>query len=53
MANATRRSAIHKPKKSGFKLTKKQKVLLDDILTPIVTIFILLRSEERRVGKEC
>ena len=42
MANATRRSKIHKPKQSGFKLSKKQKALLDDILTPVVTILILL-----------
>jgi bicarbonate transport system permease protein len=42
MANVTRRSAINKPNKSGFKLSKKQKALLDDILTPVVTILILL-----------
>ena len=42
MANITRRSKIHKPNKSGFKLSKKQKALLDDILTPVVTILILL-----------
>ena len=42
MANVTRRSKIHKPNQSGFKLSKKQKALLDDILTPVVTILILL-----------
>jgi bicarbonate transport system permease protein len=42
MANVNRQSAINKPSKPGFKLSKKQKALLDDILTPVVTIFILL-----------
>ena len=41
MANV-RRSAIHKPSKPGAKLNKKQKALLDDILTPVVAIIILL-----------
>jgi bicarbonate transport system permease protein len=41
MANV-RRSVINKPTKSGFKLSKKQKVLLDDILTPVVAMVILL-----------
>ncbi len=42
MANVSRRSTINKPNKSGFKLSKKQTALLDDILTPVVTILILL-----------
>jgi bicarbonate transport system permease protein len=42
MANVNRRSAINKSIKPGFRLSKKQKALLDDILTPVVTIFILL-----------
>jgi bicarbonate transport system permease protein len=41
MANV-RRSSINKPIRSGVKLSKKQKALLDDILTPVVTILILL-----------
>jgi bicarbonate transport system permease protein len=41
MANV-RRSVINKPTKSGFKLSKKQKILLDDILTPVVAMVILL-----------
>lgn len=42
MANVNRRSAINKSIKPGFRLSNKQKALLDDILTPVVTIFILL-----------
>jgi bicarbonate transport system permease protein len=42
MANVNRRSGISKPTKSGFKLSNKQRALLDDILTPVVTILILL-----------
>jgi bicarbonate transport system permease protein len=43
MANINRRSGIKKPVKSaGFKLSKKQKALLDDILTPVVAMVILL-----------
>jgi bicarbonate transport system permease protein len=42
MANVNRRSNINKPSKSGFQLSKKQRALLDDILTPVVTILILL-----------
>jgi bicarbonate transport system permease protein len=42
MANVNRRSGITKPVKPGFKLSKKQKALLDDILTPVVAILILL-----------
>lgn len=42
MANVNRRSNINKPSKSGFQLSKKQRALLDDILTPVVAILILL-----------
>lgn len=42
MANV-RRSGIKKPTKTaGFSLNKKQKALLDDILTPVVAVIILL-----------
>ena len=43
MANIDRRSDIKKPTKpAGFNLSKKQKALLDDILTPVVAMVILL-----------
>ncbi len=42
MANVNRRSSISKPTRPGFKLSKKQKALLDDILTPVVAVIILL-----------
>lgn len=43
MANIDRRSDIKKPNKpAGFNLSKKQKALLDDILTPVVAMVILL-----------
>jgi bicarbonate transport system permease protein len=43
MANVNRRSGIKKPAKpAGLNLTKKQKALLDDILTPVVAMIILL-----------
>jgi bicarbonate transport system permease protein len=43
MANVDRRSGIKKPAKpAGLNLTKKQKALLDDILTPVVAMVILL-----------
>jgi bicarbonate transport system permease protein len=43
MANVNRRSGIKKPAKTaGFNLSKKQKALLDDILTPVVAMVILL-----------
>jgi hypothetical protein len=40
MANANRRSTIDKPVKVGLKLSKKQRALLDDLLTPIVAVLI-------------
>ena len=43
MANVNRQSGIKKPTKpAGFNLSKKQKALLDDILTPVVAMVILL-----------
>jgi bicarbonate transport system permease protein len=42
MANVNRRSAVNKSSKAGFKLSKKQRVLLDDVLTPVVAVLILL-----------
>lgn len=42
MANVNRRSTVNKSSKAGFKLSKKQRALLDDILTPVVAILILL-----------
>jgi bicarbonate transport system permease protein len=43
MANVNRRTTTtRKPNGTGFNLSKKQKALLDDILTPVITILILL-----------
>jgi bicarbonate transport system permease protein len=43
MANVNRRSSnSNKPANSGFKLSKKQLALLDDILTPVIAILVLL-----------
>ena len=43
MTNINRQSGIKKPvKAAGFKLDKKHKALLDDILTPVVAMVILL-----------
>ncbi len=43
MANVNRRSGFKKPAKSpGFKLSKKAKAQIDDFLTPVITILILL-----------
>ena len=43
MANINRQSGIKKPvKAAGLNLTKKQKAMLDDILTPVVAMVILL-----------
>ncbi len=43
MANVNRRSSNNnKPANGGFKLSKKQLALLDDILTPVIAILVLL-----------
>lgn len=43
MANVNRRTTTaRKPSGTGFNLSKKQKALLDDILTPVIAILILL-----------
>jgi bicarbonate transport system permease protein len=43
MANVNRRTTTtRKPNGTGFNLSKKQKALLDDILTPVIAILILL-----------
>jgi bicarbonate transport system permease protein len=43
MANVNRRSNTNnKPTNGGFKLSKKQLALLDDILTPVIAVLVLL-----------
>jgi bicarbonate transport system permease protein len=43
MANVNRRTTTaRKPSSTGFNLSKKQKALLDDILTPVIAILVLL-----------